>query len=221
MDEGIEAVDYGDLEGFYSTAEGRRADETKTQYAQVLKRLRKLLKLDDATKISDVDPKEILKVVHADSFHDDGKLKTKSSPEKYRNSLMSYFKKRKLPVPSEIDVDLGHFIKGRGSEVATAKQSGELKATEGKDVLEYSTYRSISKASMHEEYIDGHLFFILLWNMSCRGDTAQKLHLSHIHWRNDSLLFHIPKSKNHQRGAERGEEHKFSIYANPLDPHLY
>lgn len=218
MDEGCEAIDRGDLSEFYSTVEGRRAKETQTQYAQVIKRLRKLLELNESTKLSDVDPKELLKIIHKDSFHSDGRMKTKASPEKFRNSLVNYYNKRKLDIPSEIDVDLAQFIKGRGAEVATAKMNGELKATEGKDVLEYSTYKAIARASMEDDYIDGHLFFLMLWNMSCRGDTTHNMHLSHIHWRNDSLLIHIPKSKNHQRGAERGEEHKFSVYANPLNP---
>lgn len=220
IDEGVEAVEYGDLHEFYTTVEGRRSTETQSQYVQIIKRLRKLLKLDDTVMLVDVDATEILKAIFSDSFHANGKMKTKSSPEKYRNSLMNYYRKRNKDIPREIEVDLAGFIQGRAGAVATARLNGELKATEGKDVLEYSTYRSIAAASMIDDYIDGHLFFLMLWNMSCRGDTTHNLHLSCIKWMNDALVIHIPKSKSHQRGAERGEEHKFSIYSNPLNPEV-
>lgn len=216
----VEPIDHGELNGFYNTVNASKAESTRKDYRARIARLRKLLKLEANDLISDVAATDICKVIYTDSRHANGNLKTKSTPEKYRNALMDYYKKRKITPPVEIEVDLQSFIKGRMSEVATARLNGEMKATEGKDILQYSTYRAIAEASMADNYADGHLFFLFLWNMSCRGDTTHNLHYSCLQWMHDGIMVTIPKSKNHQLGADRGEEHQFMIYANPLDPEV-
>jgi hypothetical protein len=167
--------------------------------------------------------------------------KSSSVPESFRSALVWYFRNKNLDLPSSY-ASLQRFIQGRRRKVRTRRaetNTNQQTDLEGKEVLEFSDFCALSEESLLED-IKVHLFIVLTWNLSCRGETTIHLTYDNIRWCNDCLLIEIAKSKTHQYGAEKGEHcahsafvylsnncvmyvgyhHQVHTYANPLNPKI-
>ena len=241
---GRRAADDGiDLTKFDAIAEKSLSDGTRKIYRNKLKRIREVLLVPDdpddpedpdtsdseeeaneeavkgPQEIEDINPRKLLKFIEEESEHASGESKTASTPEAYRNALMFYYRKHNIkPIPVEIEVHLAKFIKGVRNMYAAGRRDGTHKATEGKDVLDFSTYEQICLASMTDGNFNGHLYMILMWNMASRSDNAQALNYQSLSWTGDCITVTIEKSKARQAGAMRGASHEFKVYGNPKQP---
>ena len=111
----------------------------------MLSRLRKGLQLTDDAPVESLHENEVLNFISKDSLKEDGSLKSASTPEAYRSALLHYFQSQNLPVPHNYKVVLNNFVKGHKANVATARQDGTMKATEGKDAIDFSTYKELQR----------------------------------------------------------------------------
>lgn len=224
MDEGIDEEEQHlnscDLTTFYEMVDNSLSERTRGLYNNRLKRVRNALKepgMDESDVVlEDIPARKVLKFVESESLHPNGKLKSASTPDGYRSALVYYFYKKHKTLPREITVDLQKFVKGIKSKIAEGRRSGEYRATEGRDVLSFETLVDICRATIADEYTDGHLFLLFSWALTCRSDTTQNINFSCLRWDGDCITVVIPKSKTLQQGAMRGETHEFKMYANPL-----
>lgn len=184
------------LDSFEAIASSSLSSNTTRIYNNKLKRIRDELivgdeNMDSDADIKDINPKKLLQFVEKESKHNDGKLKTHGTPEAFRNALMYYYRKHNLEIPHEIEVKLAKFVKGVRNLYAAGRQNGTYKATEGKDVLDFQTYEDICAASLKAGYCDGHLYMILMWNMTCRSNNAESLNCASIQWSGDCMTVTI------------------------------
>jgi hypothetical protein len=107
--------------------------------------------------------------------------------------------------------------------VASEKESGKRKMKEGKDHLEFAAYcvtmrQAVkSKKFNHSLQTFGWCFATLQWCMMSRSVSVASLKLGHFHWKNDSLVITLSKSKSDQAGERTIPKH---IYANPINPFI-
>jgi len=203
-------------ERFDSTVAASKSAKTRASYKRRLNRLRKGLSVADDEAVENLCETAVLNFISNDSIKADGTMKSGSIPEGYRSALLHHFKSNNLLVPHSYQVTLNNFVKGHKANIASARLNGTMKATEGKDAIDFRTFKELSHRAWTTKAVDDALFFVLAWNMSCRAGSANDLNFSHIQWREDCLHLTVPKSKTNQRGAQRGMEHSFSVYANPL-----
>jgi hypothetical protein len=109
---------------------------------------------------------------------------------------------------------------GYQKRVATARQSGEMSAKEGKDPCQFSGYRMLCQRALkiHSSFNSSlfvHPFTVFCWNLAARSVNVGWMMYSHISWEEDALLVTIPKTKNDPEGAVVYPKH---VYANPYDP---
>ncbi len=224
IDEEEQLLNSCDLTTFYEMVDNSLSERTRGLYNNRLKRVRNALKdpgmAEADVVLEDVPPRKVLKFVESESLHPNGKLKSASTPDGYRSALVYYYYKKQKTLPQEIAVDLQKFVKGIKSKIAEGRRSGEYKATEGRDVLSFETLKAVCKATIADDYCDGHLFMLFSWALTCRSDTTRNMNFSCLRWDGDCITAVIPKSKTLQQGAMRGETHEFKMYANPIQQEI-
>ena len=73
-----------------------------------------------------------------------------------------------------------------------------FKSEEGKKPMSFEVYKLMCRKMITSEADDAifaHLFLVLEWNLMARSNNYKNMHLSHIEWRNDCLVFFFGKSK--------------------------
>jgi hypothetical protein len=68
------------------------------------------------------------------------------------------------------------------------------------------------------ESVFGWTYKLLDWNLFARSNSVSSIMLSHISWRNDSLIVTFAKHKGDQTGAGLGNDKH--IFANPRKPQI-
>ena len=69
-----------------------------------------------------------------------------------------------------------------------------------------------------EEFIFAHAFLTLEWNLMARSENVEHVHILHVSWDADCLMFCFVKSKGDQMGRNRDQE--WHVYANPHNPKI-
>jgi hypothetical protein len=171
-----------------------------------------------------VDVSQIHKFIARESRHTKGKnigkMKSHATIDGYKNALTFYFSERRLPVPDGIKVEMKSFLKGYKNTIASEKVKGNYKLTEGKDCLNFSTFKAINKLAFKNNFYDGHIFFTLCWNMCVRSEQVAHCNFKTMSWAEDSIKIAILKEKTKQSGADRGEYHNIHVYSNPVNPEI-
>jgi hypothetical protein len=100
-------------------------------------------------------------------------------------------------------LDLKDYIKGCKNEIATLRQEGEYKLTEGKDVLPFDAFIKICQLAIQDGFYDeGHALIVLYWNAMTRSDSIDHSNFQHYSWNSDCVRLEIPKEKMKQSGAD-------------------
>ena len=82
-------------------------------------------------------------------------------------------------------------MRGMKQKVTNQKEQSGIKADEVKSVMLFRFYEQICKLmveSEDDEFIFGHCFLTLEWNLITRSDNVVHYHVNHLEWRNDCLL---------------------------------
>ena len=111
----------------------------------------------------------------------------------YNSSIKSYYDKRKVPITPELDKTIKDFLMGYKRQVATLKQNGEMKVTEGKAAISFDGYRLIANAALKQTTdfplaIFAWLFIVLSWNIMARCNTTSSIMFDHLQWSGDCLV---------------------------------
>jgi hypothetical protein len=117
--------------------------------------------------------------------------------------------------------ELSHHFKGLKRLTAKTIGEGLGRVKIGKDPLPFGLYKFLGKAFLSQssrEYVFGHTFMIICWNLMCRSANAFLIKYNHIEWNEDSLCIYFAHMKNDQCG-ERPRDPRH-VYANPLNPEI-
>ena len=74
--------------------------------------------------------------------------------------------------------------------------------------MSYEGYKKLCEFIFEGEGDDDafiHLFLTLEWNLLTRSDNCIIIHINHVQWENDSLVFYFDKTKGEQSGDKSGD----------------
>ena len=69
---------------------------------------------------------------------------------------------------------------------------------EGKKPNSFSVYENMCKILYKgddDEYLFAHVFLTMKWNFKARDDNCVNMHVNHVQWQDDCLLFFFGKQK--------------------------
>jgi hypothetical protein len=149
----------------------------------------------------------------------DGRNKSIADVGGHISAINNYFRKYNFESPTCNSI-VRQFMSGYKRTVATAKQTGEMKLTEGKRPFSFANFEMLCSRSLQESQETSvmryaHLYLILCWNLMARSCSVSAIKYDHITWINDSLLITLPRHKGDQEGANCYPKH---VFANPLNP---
>ncbi|KAG3096813.1 hypothetical protein PI124_g15740 [Phytophthora idaei] len=144
-----------------------------------------------------------------------GKLKV-STLSGYRSALKDAYRQKRLDLPSEYLDDLTTLFRGlKRVEADNDQAGGERKP--GKEPLTFSLYTELAERTLSlKDNGFAHFFLVSQWNLMCRSKSVETLHISHLHWADDSVGCVLHKTKTNQEGS--GPKDPRHIYANPAQP---
>ena len=126
-----------------------------------------------------------------------------------------------ITMEEKMKEEISQFMGGMKQVVASAKAASGESLDEGKKAMTFDVYKKLCQIlyrGVGADYLFAHTFLTLEWNLLARSDNCLSMNLSHIEWRNDSLLFYFGKSKSDQEGDRSG--HPWHVYSNPNEPEL-
>lgn len=221
-DQSDNVFNYQHLVGFFATKQ-----KTETVDAALAEKFQK--KLQELTNTTDEDNQmDESEMAYLETIQPDqnGQVKVKvrleaTTYDGFRSAVAYLYKTTGVQVPQELTDSLQLYIKGSKRLNLAAKQTLGLKIMEGKRHMTpvvFEKFAQILFESPKPEHVFAHCFFILDWNLMKRAENCVNANVTHISFRNDSLVFEFAKSKSNQDGEEHlGPWH---IYANPFKPHI-
>ena len=203
----------------------RREQETDAQYQR---RLSAAVKL--ALTRCKVEPLIHVDVMDANCFITwiDG-LFNKTTLKKL--SMSSYGNKRAMlnhlfrlhngvGIPPALDQQVGIKMQGFYRQLAKSRPAGYKDS--GKSPMSAQLYQAIASWFIEWGTLNGvfaHCFLVLSWNLMCRSENTQNIHLCDITWTKFDC-FEIKFA--HTKGDQKGEAAKYTrhIYSNPHNPRI-
>ena len=91
---------------------------------------------------------------------------------------------------------------------------------EGKRPMSFSVYENMCKnlyKGDDDEYLFAHEFLIMEWNLMAGADNCINMHVNHVQWQDDCLLFFFGIYKKQTGDAS---DRPWHVYSNPNSPHL-
>ena len=88
--------------------------------------------------------------------------------------------------------EISQFMSGIQSTIANDKITIGESLNEGKRPMSFSVYENMCK-NLYEgdddEYLFAHSFLTMEWNLMARADNCVNMHVNHVQWQDDCLLF--------------------------------
>ena len=148
-----------------------------------------------------------------------GAMLSKASYGGIVSAYMYLINKAGYKISPEFQKDLNTFQRGMKRKVTSKKVKSGRSLEEGKKPMNFDVYKLMCKKLLQMEKDEGafaHLFLILEWNLMARASNCLLLHLGHIEWRNNCLVFFFGKSKRDQTGEN--SNNPWHVYSNPYEP---
>lgn len=140
----------------------------------------------------------------------------------YKSAILDFYDKQGLKANADMKEMFTDFIHGYKRKVASLKQDGEMKVTEGKSPLSFEGYRFLAKKAVQQR-IDiawatfSWVFLLLCWNLMARCVSVSGIMFDHFAVERDAITVVFPKHKGDQEGEHSQPKH---IYANPKNPEI-
>jgi hypothetical protein len=134
----------------------------------------------------------------------------------YISAIKWHYQSRNIEISEPVSKVFKDFLAGYKREVATLKESGGMKFTEGKQPMSFNGDESLAQKALtiqgdYQLQITAHTYLIFCWNLMARAVTTGGLCFDRITWEEDSLVVSISKMKNDQEGQNLMPRH---VYAN-------
>ena len=149
----------------------------------------------------------------------DGKLLSRSSYGGIRSALVYLHRMNGTEMPVEMQKDVSQLMCGIKRQVVKEKIGNGESLDEGKKPMSFDAYCLMCEKLMESdasEALFAHCFLTMEWNLMARSDNCNMMHVSHVEWRQDCLVFFFGKTKGDQLG-EKSEE-PWHVYSNSLHP---
>jgi hypothetical protein len=151
----------------------------------------------------------------------DGTRPGYSTYNTHRAALFNLFRDYQVTMTKALEVELKNHFKGLKRKAVIEISNGNGKIKVGKDAMQFSLYQVLGKELLKHhtnDFVFGHTFMVLCWNLMCRAGNVVSVCYSHLEWREDALCIYFAHMKNDQLGDRpRDPRH---IYANPVLPHV-
>ena len=98
---------------------------------------------------------------------------------------------------------LSQFMSGMKRVVAAKKGEYGASLYEGKKAIIFEVYKRLCEELYNEKSDDNlfaHAFLTMEWNLMARSENCVYMHVQHIQWRSDSLIYYFGISKGNQTG---------------------
>ena len=144
-----------------------------------------------------------------------------SSYNSHRSAFYNLFRHYDQIMNHRLASDIAVHFKGLKRTTVQSISNGQGNIKVGKDPLSFGLYRFLAKSFLEQsskEYIFGHCFMIMCWNLMCRSANAFTIKYDHLEWNEDSLCVYFAHMKNDPTG-ERPRDPRH-VYANPLMPEI-
>jgi len=167
-----------------------------------------------------------LKLANPDELNDeDAEVYSVSHVSTFRTAIVDIYRSHKISLESELDKELKNILDGYKKIINKLKQRGLMKLHEGKREISNAGYQLLGEKFVAKEparnggswstVTFAWPFYVLLWNLMCRSDSADKLTLNVISWECDALIIEEQGHKGDEKGENNIKKH---IYANPYEP---
>ena len=118
----------------------------------------------------------------------------------YKSAILDLYDKQGLKANAEMKEMFTDFIHGYKRKVASLKQDGEMKITEGKAPLSFEGYRFLSKKAIQQKTdlpwaVFAWVFLLFCWNLMARCVSVSGIMFDHIGVEGDSITIVFPKHK--------------------------
>ncbi len=134
--------------------------------------------------------------------------------KKYRASVTFLFTENCVQPSSEFQLGISRFFKGLGNIDASDTCKPKDKKS-GKEPLSYTMYVEILEAWFKKACSFMVLFFIITWNLICRGKQTSEIKLSQLGVVNDSITIEFAGTKTDTDGQTTTTKEPRHCYANP------
>ena len=140
----------------------------------------------------------------------------------YKSAILDLYKDSKEKPSMAIKEMFSDYFDGYKRLVASMKQNGELKMTEGKSPLSFAGYRYLAKKAVYQKTdipvgVFSWVFLLLCWNLMARCVSVSDIMFDHVGWSGDAMTVVFPKHKGDQEGEHCLPKH---VYANPKSPEI-
>ena len=99
--------------------------------------------------------------------------------------------------------ELSQFMSGMKRVIASNKRQDGISIEEGKKAMSFDVYKTLCDV-LHQGEVEDLLlentFLTMEWNLMARSDNCVNMHIKHIQWRSDCLIFYFGTSKGNQTG---------------------
>ena len=155
----------------------------------------------------------------------DGSYLSKSHYGSLRSSFVYLFTLCGESIDPKFEKDLSQFMSGMKRKSAKQKAESGESLDEGKKPMSFDVYKKMCEilykgcgGEGKSDYLFAHAFLTLEWNLMARSDNCLNMHVSHVQWYEDSLLFFFGKSKTNPTGEKSNEP--WHVYVNPHNPFI-
>ncbi|DAZ96838.1 TPA: hypothetical protein N0F65_008269 [Lagenidium giganteum] len=134
----------------------------------------------------------------------------------YRSAVKDIYRKRQWQVPQEYLDDMKTLFRGLKRVEAHHDQNEGVQRS-GKEPLTYSVYGKLCKKTLVlNDQGFAHLYLTTQWNLMCRSQSVETIHLSHLLPADDSIGCVLVKTKTNQAGS--GPKDPRHLHANKYSP---
>ena len=119
----------------------------------------------------------------------------------------------------EFKKELSQFMVGMKRFVASNKRESVASLDEGKKAISFEVYKILCE-ELYNGKGCGHLFAHALltmeWNLMAVSNNCVNIHVQHIQWRLDSLIYYFGTSKGNKTRDRSNDT--WHMYSNPKNP---
>ena len=99
--------------------------------------------------------------------------------------------------------ELYQFMSGTKRVIASNNRQDGIILEEGNKAVNFDVYKTLCNI-LHqgegEDFLFAHAFLTMKWNLMAISDNCVNLHIKHIKWRSDGLIFYFGTSEGNQTG---------------------
>ena len=106
--------------------------------------------------------------------------------------------------------------------VAANKRESGASIDEGKREMSFEVYKILCEEQYNgksDDHFFSHALLTMEWNLMVRSDNCVNMHVRHIQWRLNRLIYYFGTSIGNQTGDR--SNNPWHVYSNPKNPTIF